>query len=289
MIIDCHCHIFTQQVIQNVVSRTALVNELDLDAAAEHRSDAHFLSESAEKNNIEYCILFPTASPNNVQAENDRHISITSSFPRLRTLATLHPHMNDLAGEIERMFELGITGFKFCSFSQRFDILSEEVGKMLMVLENSGVMKKIAFTVVFDTFNRADVHFGAQVEHITTPAKLNTIVIRYPAIRFMAAHMGGLAADFNHIKYDLKPAPNLYLDTSNAAHVLYADQFMDLLQSHGANHVLFGTDWPWFDHASEILWIDSLLNKAGFNQIQKEAVFRKNAENIFSIQRTCLL
>jgi len=80
---------------------------------------------------------------------------------------------------------------------------------------------------------------------------------------------------------NLEPETNLYLDTSNAAHTLSTDQFIELLQRHGSDHILFGTDWPWFDHASEIPLIESLLEKAGFDWHQRAAVFRTNAEKLF--------
>lgn len=283
MIVDCHCHVFTEQVVQNVVSRKALVEELRLDPAAARRADARSLSESAAANHIDYCILFPTAPPQGVRAENDRAVAAAASFPRLKTLATLHPRMDGLACEMERMLAEGIAGFKFCSFSQRFDIASEEAGRMLALLSDVAAVTGRAPVVVFDTFNRADVHFGATPSHITTPAKLNAVVRRYPAIRFLAAHMGGLAADFRRIRNDLQPAANLCLDTSNAAHVLSEGDFVELLQCHGAGHVLFGTDWPWFGHGPEMARIDALLDQAGFSRNQKEAVFGGNAEALFSL------
>ena len=42
----------------------------------------------------------------------------------------------DLYLNIERMFDLVIVGFKFSSFSQRFDIASEDVEKMLMLIKD---------------------------------------------------------------------------------------------------------------------------------------------------------
>jgi uncharacterized protein len=281
MIIDCHCHIFTKQVIRNVTSRTELVEELGFDIDVEHRSDPQVLDESAGINQVAYCILLPTAPPDKVQTENDRYLSIASSSPRLRTLATLHPQMSNIAYETERMFIFGVPGFKFSSFSQRFDIASDDVEKMLKIIQNTGTLKEKKYTIVFDTFNRADTHFGTCREHITTPAKLNSVVVSHPEINFLAAHMGGLAADYDDNRQNLKPAANLYLDTSNAAHTLSTDQFVELLQWHGSDHILFGTDWPGFNHASEIPLIESLLNKAGFDQHQKEAVFLRNAERLF--------
>jgi uncharacterized protein len=282
MIVDCHCHLFTKQVIRNVTSREALVGELQLGADVLDRSDPRTLEESAAGNGVECCLLLPTAAPERVRAENDRYLAAASSFPRLKALATLHPRMEDLAGEAGRVLDLGVPGFKFSSFSQRFDIRSEDVDRMLERVREVAASKGKSFTIVLDTFNRADVHFGAEGAHITTPARLASLVRRHPAIRFLAAHMGGLAADFTALRDGLPPAPNLFLDTSNAGHTLGAGEFVELLQRHGADHILFGTDWPWFDHASEIPLIDALLDRAGFDRGQKESVFRSNAEDLFS-------
>lgn len=281
MIIDCHCHMFTAQVIKNVTSRAALMSELHLSPEAEGRSDARELEQSAELNGVEFCILFPTASPESVIKENDRHLSVASLYKHIKTLATLHPRMQSIEKEAGRMMDAGIRGFKFCSFSQRFDIDSDETEKMFAAIKRAGIQRNMGVTIAFDTFNRAHVHFGAEAQHLTTPEKLNRVVERHRDINFLAAHMGGLAADFDKIRNCLAPAPNLFLDTSNAAHVLGPGEFIQLLQSHGPGHILFGTDWPFFDHGAEIKLIDSLLDRAGFDRGQKDSVFRKNAKKLF--------
>jgi hypothetical protein len=283
MIIDCHCHIYTKEVILGMTSRKSLVEEVKLGIDIEHRSDAQVLDDSAKDHQVECCILLPVASPDKVQAENNYFLSIAAAFPRFKALATLHPQMKHLAAEVERMSESDIAGFKLSSFSQRFDLASGDAEKMFLSIAQIGRRKKKIFTLVLDTFNRADFHFGADPNHISTPAKLSYIAERHPDIRFLGAHMGGLAADFNRLHDDLKPAPNIYLDTSNAAHTLTAEQFVALLQKHGPDHILFGTDWPWFGHETEIPLIDALLDRAGFDRHQKEFVFCNNAKRIFQI------
>jgi uncharacterized protein len=282
MIVDSHCHIFTEQIIQNVSSNSALVESIKLDVEhAEQRLDPKALDQSAAANGVEICLLLPTAAPNKAPTENDRHLKFASELPRLRTLATLHPLMQDLSGEIRRVFDLGIVGFKFSSFSQRFDLISREVEDMLCVLEKSGSVCGIRPVVVLDTFTRADIHFGANRDHLTTPAKLAEIARRHSEIDFIGAHMGGLAADPGELLHELTPSANLYLDTSNAAHTLTNGEFTELLKIHGPHHILFGTDWPWFLHATEIPKIRSLLEEAGYNESEQEAVFGENACKLF--------
>lgn len=282
MIVDSHCHIFTEQIIRNVSSNSALVESIKLDVEhAEQRLDPKAAEQSAETSGVEICLLLPTAAPNKVRIENDRHLGFASQSPRLRTLATLHPMMKDLSDEIRRVFDLGAVGFKLSSFSQRFDLISREVEDMLSALDKSGSDCGIRPVVVLDTFTQADIHFGADRDHLTTPAKLAEIARRHSEIDFIGAHMGGLAADPDELLHGLTPAANLYLDTSNAAHTLTNGDFIKLLKIHGPYHILFGTDWPWFHHAAEIPKIRSLLEEAGYDKSEQAAVFGDNARRLF--------
>lgn len=136
------------------------------------------------------------------------------------------------------------------------------------------------FFVILDTFYRADEFFGTPPENNPTPARIGALVRNYPDITFIAAHMGGLTAPFTDIYHYLPPRENLYLDTSNAAHTLSADQFQRLLRRHGPGHVIFGTDWPWFEHASEIRLIRGRLDDTGFTRNEKDRVFGGNMASL---------
>ena len=132
MIIDAHCHIFTKQIIANIASNPPLYEELKLDVAyARQRIAPIALEQSAVANNVDLCLLLPTAAPGRVKAENDRHMKLAASHSRFRSLATLHPMMRHLEDEVRRVLQLGVHGFKMSSFSQRFNLCCDEVGTML--------------------------------------------------------------------------------------------------------------------------------------------------------------
>jgi uncharacterized protein len=95
--------------------------------------------------------------------------------------------------------------------------------------------------------------------------------------------MGGLAAPYNDIRTHLPPRDNLFLDTSNAAHVLSKKEVVRLFKQHGPEHIVFGTDWPWFTHDDEIPTISHLLERAGFNEYQRELVFSANMSGLMEI------
>jgi hypothetical protein len=245
-----------------------MVDELKLNAMdAGERLSPGALEESAIENGIDYCVLLPTASPENIVSINDRFIRYSNLYSRLRTFATLHPQMEGLQREAERVLHLGVLGFKFSSFSQRFGPDSPGTMSMLACLERIAAMRSKPLTVTFDTFFKADLHFNARPEHITTPERLAALVDRHPGIQFIAAHMGGLLADYDDIRRYLFPRPNLYLDTSNAAHTLTKSQFIELVKIHGPSRVLFGTDWPWFRHEPEMRIMEGLLGSLNAQEV----------------------
>lgn len=282
--IDSHCHIFSTRIVENMRARPDLIGRLGLNVRdAEQRLEPKSLQESAERNDVDPCLLLPSTGPTRIREENDRFIGFTKLFPRLRTLATLHPMMKDSASEIARMLDAGITGFKFSSFSQRFDIGSPEMDGLLKEMERAVRRRSVHVAVVLDTFVQAEAYLGADPNHVTTPLKLSGLVTRHPETAFVGAHMGGLLADFDELLRDLPPAPNLYLDTSNAAHTLKEEQFVELLRIHGSSRILFGTDWPWFLHGPESALIGALLEKAGYSESERAAVFEGNARRLYRL------
>jgi uncharacterized protein len=285
MVVDSHCHIFSDQIVRNTAQRRRMIGELKLGViGSEVRLSPESLDISAQQNGVDICVILPTAPPHRVMEENDRFMELASTSGRLRTLATLHPLMSGLSNEVRRMFDAGIRGFKFSSFSQRFDPLSGEVFQMLDEIEQLGVKNSIVPVVIFDTFSKADIYYDAHSDHVMRPQKMAILVTRYPGINFVAAHMGGLLAPYDEILRELTPSANLYLDTSNAAHTLISDQFINLLQTHGPNRILFGTDWPWFVHEEELLKIRQLILRAGFHDWDRDAVFGENALRLFQFR-----
>lgn len=284
MIVDAHCHMFTSRIVANVSQKKDLVEQLHLDTEhAYSRLNPLSLESAACINGVDACYMLPTASVMQVRKENDRHITMTHGSFRIKTLATLHPSMAGLQNEIRRLFRLGIPGFKFSSFTQRFDIESSAARQMLKSIETIGTEYGKKPIVVFDTFVKARQYFGADPRHLTTPEKLDRVAERFLGLNVVGAHMGGLTADFSEICSSLRPRSNLFLDTTNAAHTLAPYEFISLLQIHGPSHVLFGTDWPWFHYRSEIPLIRDLCSKAGFGNEEIVMVMGHNAATLFGL------
>ncbi len=283
-VVDAHAHLFTPAIMRSMAGRPAVLAELDLDVprASERLAPAD-LDRSAEASGVRACLLLPTAPPDGVDRANQRHRRAADAHPRLATASTLHPRMEGRDAAIEEALGRSPSALKLSSFTQRFDPLGAGALALFDAVEATGARLGMRPVVVLDTYTRAAEHFRCEPAQVTTPARLARLVERHPGVDWVGAHMGGLAASADELRRDLVPRTNLYLDTSNAAHVLPAADFVGLLQEHGPDQVMFGTDWPWFAHGEEIPRIRDLLERAGFDGDEQSRVFGGNAARLYGL------
>ena len=276
-IIDSHIHLFTPKVISNVARRSELVQQLKLQTiGAENRIHLETLKKDMAAAGVEGALMLPTASVAGVKKTNHDCVETASRFNWLMTAGTLHPGYLHNTEELSYLQRHHVRIIKLCSFSQGFVLDAPDTLAMFDAIQAANGKSKTPFSIVLDTLQGADHYFGTLPEFNTTPKLLGTLADRYPGINFIGAHMGGLDGSIDDICHYLTPRANLYLDTSNAAHTLTTQAFIRLLKLHGPQHILFGTDWPWFTHESEVKLIEKLLNKAGFSEKEKSDVFSAN-------------
>ena len=283
-VFDSHVHIFNRKIIGNVLPRTDLIRALSLEVEnIENRLHPSALIEQMQEANVVGALMLPTSDANKLAAVNRDCIKTAGTIPGLFAAGTLHPDFDAIEAELLYLSKASVRVIKLCSFSQKFSLSSLKTDKMFDRIQSFNSTMTVPFSVVLDTLTLADRYFGTDPEHTTTPQALMGLVRRFPGINFIGAHMGGLGAPFDLLIQCLEPALNLYLDTSNAAHTLTEAQFIQMLRLHGPGHILFGTDWPWFLHQSEIECISNRLEAAGFNAPEKQAVFSGNIEKLLGI------
>jgi uncharacterized protein len=276
-IIDSHIHMFTAKVISNVSKKMQMVGQLKLQTeGAAERVDFVTLEKDMKAGGVEGALMLPTASVGGVKKTNRDCVKMASQYKWLLTAGTLHPDYAHIEEELAYLRQQGVRVIKLCSFSQGFTLDAPPTLEMFDAIQTANQNSKTPFAVVLDTLQGADHYFGTMSIYNTTPKLLGELVARYPGINFIGAHMGGLDGSIDDICRHLRPRPNFYLDTSNAAHTLTEKEFIRLLELHGPRHILFGTDWPWFTHESEVKHIDGLLRRAGFSEKEKSEVFGAN-------------
>lgn len=276
-VFDAHTHLFHLKVVENVKMKTKMVQRLRLrTAGVEDRTSRFSLENDFKSNEIIGGLVLPTALVHEVRAVNDSAFERVKDSQKLNTAGTLHPGAKNIQKMLRIFEQRNIRAIKFCSFSQRFSLQDPKTFEMLERIQEHNIHSESKFFLIFDTLMSADFYFGSDPAHNTTPELLGKLVKNFPSINFIGAHMGGLLAPFKDIKTYLKPAGNLFLDTSNGAHVLDENQYIELIKQHGPEHIIFGTDWPWFTHKEEIRLQNTLFDKAGITKEEKAGIFAKN-------------
>ncbi len=284
MFIDAHAHIFNSGVIDNVGKRTEMTEKLSLEInTAYERIGIDKLENDLASANMDACLILPTASANNIETVNSKFLEIAANSRLIYTACTLHPDSNHNREELLRLNKNKIRAIKMCSFSQGFDLHGQNTIALLDLIRNENINNKTGLFLVLDTFYDAGRYFGTEPRFNTTPALFGELVRAYPEIIFVGAHMGGLNAPFRDIVKFLPHTGNFFMDTSNAAHTLKEEEFIQLLKIHGPEHIIYGTDWPWFGNSKEKVLISGLLDKAGYTKEHKELVFGNNMAKLLGI------
>lgn len=257
-IVDVHAHAFDEKIA--IKATENLHSYYEIEPAADGRL-VHLL-ESAAKNNIDKLIVCATATKHTqVKMINDYVSSLIND--QILGFGTLHPDFPDIETEIDRMIELGLSGIKLHPIFQNFKIDEE---KALKMFEKIGGKLPVL------------IHLGDKNSDASSPKRLSNVMDKFPEIVFIGAHLGGYS-EWEEAKEFLY-GKNIYFDTSSSMRFMEPEDARKLIRLHGADRVLFGTDYPLSNHKYEIECMEKLkLTKAEY-----EKIYWKNAYKLFNIK-----
>lgn len=187
--------------------------------------------------------------------------------PLLLSFASLHPGDSDPIGTLEQIREAGFIGIKLHPEFQQFYIDSKESLRILRACEELSL-----YCVL-----HAGADIGMPPPVHCTPMRLANVLTELDGSRVIAAHMGGFRM-WREVLTHLA-GKKLYLDT---AYIGVEDGepscelYTELIRTHGANKILFGSDYPW-KSPSEVL---ALLASLGLPDEEMACITHKNAREL---------
>jgi predicted TIM-barrel fold metal-dependent hydrolase len=93
------------------------------------------------------------------------------------------------------------------------------------------------------------IHMGDEHKTSSTPAKLAKVMEMFPGLVVIAAHFGGYSMWEDSARYLI--GKKLYMDTSSSLAFLSPERAVELIRKHGMQKMLFGSDYPMWDHEEE--------------------------------------
>lgn len=186
---------------------------------------------------------------------------------RLSAFGSIHPDAPDVMEELERIRELGLPGIKLHSEYQGFYVDEE---RMLPIYRKAASLGLI-------TLFHAGGDLGFAPPYKAPPAKMAHVLNAFDGAPVVAAHFGGYMM-WEDVLKDLCGLP-IYLDTSFCFTRLPRPLAQRLVEKHGTDRILFGTDLPWSDASAERLLIDAL----DISNTDRGLIYDKNAMRLLGL------
>lgn len=227
------------------------------------------LIDSMDRCGVSHSVLLNIATkPSQQKSVNDWASSVNSE--RIFAFGSVHPDAPDVMDELERIRALGLKGVKLHPEYQGFYV---DDPKMMPIY------RKIAALGLITVFH-AGLDIGYMPPPRTYPAAFASILPAFDGAAVVAAHMGGYMQWAEVIDH-LCGLP-IYLDTSYSFGRIIKPQAQKIIDLHGSDRILFGTDLPWNEADTESRLIDSL----DLSQADRDKIFFKNAAALLNIAIT---
>ena len=165
---------------------------------------------------------------------------------RLVPFASVHPDDPELAAHVKAVADAGLRGIKLHPYYQRFALDEARLQPLYRAVADAGLVLLIhcGFDVAFPHARTCD------------PAKVRAVADAFPALRLVAAHLGGWM-DWAETEKWLLGRP-VVLDLAACADYLDAKSLRRLLLHHSPEHLVFGSDSPWFDQSKALAQLRAL-------------------------------
>lgn len=256
-IIDFHAHAFPEAVAKRAVANVG--NYYDIPMHGTGKIDD--LLKSILNAHVDYVVIHSTATKAS-QVKNINSWVAEHAGGKLIGFGTLHPDMEDIEGEFERIISMGLKGIKLHPDFQHFNADDPKMDKIYGAIDNRLPLL---------------IHAGDENFDSSSPERLAHVLKKFPRLTMIAAHLGGYRKWKD--AWDCLIGKNLYLDTSSA--IQYMDRVFatQIIKKHGTNRVVFGTDYPaaYHDEALEV------FNQLDLNDQERADILFNNAARLLGI------
>lgn len=268
MIIDFHTHAFPEAIAARSI--TALKAGIRSQQGEEYEAytdgTVGSLEECMKKCGVTKSIVLPVVTKVsqtatiNAYAETIRTDSVLS-------FAGVHPMDENIEYTLEKIKERGFIGIKLHPEFQQSYIDSPEMMRIFKKAEEQKL-----YTVI-----HCGVDIGMPPPVHATPKRIVNVLDKVDGKYLIGAHLGGFGL-WEDVKRYLVGSP-MYFDTAMLYRYIDRNLYKDIIKTHGAEHILFGSDCPWESPDQTLAGLKELeLSKR-----EMELITCGNAERILGI------
>lgn len=210
----------------------------------------------------------------NVKEEYDAFINDINSYKsnqdRFWIASGINIHDKSSFSRFDELCQMGLKP-KIKIHPRLFKIKKEDIGAVVDSIAQYDTQ------IIIDT-----LYYGHEIEYHNGVEIGVALALRYPGRNIVMAHSGSV--EFLKCMMATRNLPNVYYDYSFIQtffqHTSLRLDMVDFL-CRTANRIMFGSDYPSFQHDNALNSIKSLANEAGLNEEQTGMVMGLNAEKIY--------
>lgn len=237
MLIDVHTHAFPEAIAARTIEalKAGIMREQNIQHPSYADGTVQGLLQSMDENHVDRSIVLPIATKAKQTESILRYaLDINQMNPEhLLSFGSLHPEREDWKELMHQMKRDGFCGMKLHLEFQGMDV---DTKRMLAIFQEAEALK---FYVIL----HAGHDIGLPEPVHCTPERLRHVMEYVSGSYIIAAHLGGWRMWDDVEKY-LAGTPIL-MDTAFVVDYIDASQYKRIIEKHGADHILFGSDSPW--------------------------------------------
>ncbi len=263
MRIDFHTHAFPERIAARAVAKLAC-DSGGLDPQTD--GTVQSLKQQMALDGVDISVVHSIATNARQQKKvNDFAMEINAD-PAIVAFGSVHPDAPDALEELERIAAAGLKGVKLHPEYQGFYADDERMKPIYRKISQLGLI----------TLFHAGEDYGFAPPYHAMPEHLLK-ALQWFDTPVVAAHWGGYGC-YHEVLEKLCGAP-IWFDLSFGYCSMPKPIAQAIVEKHGADRLLFGSDMPWHRPAWELRLLDSL----DLSQEERDKIFFKNAVKLLDL------
>ncbi len=230
MIIDFHTHIFPDKLAAAAIPKLEKAGGI----TAHTNGTRQGLLDSMVRAGVDKSVVC-TVATRPEQFEPILNWAAKFADERLIPFPSVHPAAPDCLRQIDRIKKAGFKGIKMHPYYQDFYLNEARLTPIYERISAHGLILLLhtGFDPAFPKIRRAD------------PARIVRVAEQFPKLKLVASHLGAWRL-WDEVR-DILCGRQIYMDISFALDFLEPARAREIIISHPADFLLFGSDSPWTD------------------------------------------
>jgi uncharacterized protein len=240
MIIDAHCHVWPDEIARKVLAD----RPVGLDPVHDGTLDG--LRRTLDAAGIDMAMTLAVANVGRTVVRTNEFIGRVDRS-RFIPFGTVHPDLS-VEDNLAALRDNGVVGVKLHPLFQAVAFADARTREILTALAENDI------PVIAHVGSGGD----ADQNERGAPRNLHAMMAEISGLRLIAAHYGGYEVLDEAEQWTVGTGVHLETSWPPSMGTLAPERVTSIIRRHGADRVVFGSDWPMTDPATEIAAVKAL-------------------------------